>query len=81
MLLQLPDVLKLLAFARLVAALPSRAVEGRWANVSTPIVDLGYAQYQGTYDPDANISYFFGVRYAQAPVGEYHKPYQYDMAT
>ncbi|KAH9924568.1 Alpha/Beta hydrolase protein [Fomitopsis serialis] len=64
------SVLNLLAVAKLVAASPSASLEGRWANVSTPVVDLGYSQYQGTYDPDANISYFFGIRFAQAPTGE-----------
>lgn len=58
-----------LAFTGLTVALPSGSLEARWANVSTAVVDLGYAQYQGTYDPDTNISYFFGVRYAQAPTG------------
>ena len=58
-----------LAFAGLTVARPSGSLEARWANVSTAVVDLGYAQYQGTYDPDTNISYFFGVRYAQAPTG------------
>ena len=36
---------------------------------STPTVDLGYAQYQGTYDASTNISTFLGIRYAQPPVG------------
>lgn len=62
---------RLLAFAQLATALPSIALETRWANESTPVVNLGYAQYQGTYDPDTDISCFFGIRYAQAPTGEY----------
>jgi hypothetical protein len=35
---------------------------------STPIVDLGYAQYQGAVSA-ANISHFLGIRYAAAPLG------------
>ena len=49
-----------LAFAKLIIA----------ANDSAPIVDLGYAQYQGLYNSSANVSYFLGVRYAQAPTGQ-----------
>ncbi|KAJ7051977.1 Alpha/Beta hydrolase protein [Mycena amicta] len=36
---------------------------------SGPIVDLGYAQYQGTVSP-ANFAHFFGIRYAAAPLGD-----------
>lgn len=71
MLALLIGALRLLAFARLATALPSTALKQRWANESTPVVNLGYAQYQGTYDPDTNISYFFGIRYAEAPTGEW----------
>ncbi|KAJ7115720.1 Alpha/Beta hydrolase protein [Mycena epipterygia] len=39
-----------------------------WAQ-SAPIVDLGYAQYQGTVSP-SNISHFLGIRYAAAPLGD-----------
>ncbi|KAJ7738845.1 Alpha/Beta hydrolase protein [Mycena maculata] len=38
------------------------------ARAQSPIVDLGYAQYQGTVSP-ANISHFLGIRYAAAPLG------------
>ncbi|KAJ7920201.1 Alpha/Beta hydrolase protein, partial [Mycena leptocephala] len=34
------------------------------------IIDLGYARYQGTVDPLANITTFLGIRYAAAPTGE-----------
>jgi hypothetical protein len=33
------------------------------------IVDLGYAQYQGTVDTGLNTTNFLGIRYAAAPVG------------
>lgn len=38
------------------------------ARAQSPIVDLGYAQYQGAVSP-ANISHFLGIRYAAAPLG------------
>ncbi|KAF8451115.1 Alpha/Beta hydrolase protein [Boletus edulis BED1] len=34
-----------------------------------PIVDLGYAQYQGVVNTQLNVTNFLGVRYAAAPVG------------
>ncbi|KAJ6524285.1 Alpha/Beta hydrolase protein [Mycena vulgaris] len=36
---------------------------------SAPIIDLGYAQYQGTVSA-TNISHFLGIRYAAAPLGD-----------
>ncbi|KAJ7863934.1 Alpha/Beta hydrolase protein [Mycena olivaceomarginata] len=35
----------------------------------TPIVDLGYAQYQGTVNTSTNLTMFVGIRYAAAPIG------------
>ncbi|KAL0572192.1 hypothetical protein V5O48_009774 [Marasmius crinis-equi] len=37
---------------------------------SNPIVDLGYAQYQGVFDPNLNVTNYRGVRYAAAPTGD-----------
>ncbi|KAJ6615854.1 Alpha/Beta hydrolase protein [Mycena sp. CBHHK59/15] len=37
---------------------------------ATPIVDLGYAKYQGMVDAATNITNFLGIRYAAAPVGD-----------
>ncbi|KAJ6508563.1 Alpha/Beta hydrolase protein [Mycena sanguinolenta] len=34
-----------------------------------PVVDLGYAQYQGVVDTNLNITSFLGIRYASAPTG------------
>ena len=68
----LVELISTLALATLAVARPAGPLKARWANVSTTVVDLGYAQYQGTYDPDTNISYFFGIRYAQAPTGGYY---------
>ncbi|KAJ6477550.1 Alpha/Beta hydrolase protein [Mycena sanguinolenta] len=39
------------------------------ACAQSPIIDLGYAQYQGTVSA-ANISHFLGIRYAAAPLGD-----------
>ncbi|KAL3425572.1 carboxylesterase family protein [Phlyctema vagabunda] len=36
---------------------------------SGPVVDLGYARYQGSYDLASDINTFYGIRYAQAPTG------------
>ncbi|KAK7055877.1 carboxylic ester hydrolase [Favolaschia claudopus] len=36
---------------------------------SAPIVDLGYAQYQGIVST-SNITHFLGIRYAAAPLGD-----------
>ncbi|KAF8124709.1 Alpha/Beta hydrolase protein [Boletus edulis] len=38
-------------------------------NVTTPIVDLGYAKYQGYFDTQTNITSFLSVRYAAPPLG------------
>ncbi|KAJ6508627.1 Alpha/Beta hydrolase protein, partial [Mycena sanguinolenta] len=34
-----------------------------------PVIDLGYAQYQGVVDTNLNITSFLGIRYASAPTG------------
>jgi hypothetical protein len=39
-------------------------------NAPGPIVDLGYATYQGSTDLSTNISTFSGIRYAGPPTGE-----------
>ena len=44
---------------------------GAATNATAPNVDLGYAQYQGYFDTQTNITNFLGVRYAAPPVGEY----------
>ncbi|KAE9408456.1 alpha/beta-hydrolase [Gymnopus androsaceus JB14] len=35
-----------------------------------PIIDLGYAQYQGVYDSVNNITNYLGMRYAAPPIGD-----------
>ncbi|KAH7928320.1 alpha/beta-hydrolase [Leucogyrophana mollusca] len=37
---------------------------------SAPIIDLGYAQYQGAVDPATNITSFLSIRYAAPPTGD-----------
>lgn len=55
-----------LAFSTsLVSAATAAAI-----NVTAPIVDLGYAQYQGYFDAQTNITSFLSVRYAAPPIGE-----------
>jgi len=39
------------------------------ANATAPIVDLGYAQYKGYFDPQTNITHFLSIRYAAPPLG------------
>ncbi|KAG0695323.1 Alpha/Beta hydrolase protein [Suillus ampliporus] len=36
-----------------------------------PIINLGYAQYQGSVDTATNITSFLGIRYAAPPVGDF----------
>jgi len=38
---------------------------------TSPIVNLGYAQYQGAVNTANNISHFLGIRYAAAPLGDF----------
>ncbi|KAF7424779.1 hypothetical protein PC9H_010090 [Pleurotus ostreatus] len=40
------------------------------AQAPAPVVDVGNAQYQGTVNAKNNISTYFGIRYAAAPVGD-----------
>lgn len=38
---------------------------------SAPVVDLGYAQYQGKVDVKTGNTHFFSLRYAAPPTGMY----------
>ncbi|KAJ7625361.1 alpha beta-hydrolase [Mycena polygramma] len=38
-------------------------------SVTAPVVDLGYAQYQGVVDTELNITAFRGIRYGAPPTG------------
>ncbi|KAF9064636.1 Alpha/Beta hydrolase protein [Rhodocollybia butyracea] len=49
-------------------ASPSPLIHSRDNNV--PIIDLGYAKYQGAFDSLNNVTSYLGMRYAAPPVGE-----------
>lgn len=53
-----------LALLSAAVALPATK---RWA---PPVVDLGYASYQGVYNETTNIQSFQGIRYAAPPIGD-----------
>ena len=40
-----------------------------------PIIDLGYAQYQGVYDSVNDVTNYLGVRYAAPPTGQWIQIY------
>ncbi|KAJ3828456.1 Alpha/Beta hydrolase protein [Lentinula raphanica] len=40
------------------------------ANNDTPVIDLGYAKYQGEFDSASNVTNYLGVRYAAPPTGD-----------
>lgn len=46
----------------LVAGLPTS---------SPPVVDLGYAQYQGVFNATTDQTAFLGIRYAAPPIGAF----------
>ncbi|KAL0579413.1 hypothetical protein V5O48_002584 [Marasmius crinis-equi] len=37
---------------------------------AAPVVDLGYAQYQGVFDTNTNVTNYRGIRYAASPAGK-----------
>ncbi|KAK7462813.1 hypothetical protein VKT23_007393 [Stygiomarasmius scandens] len=39
------------------------------AQSSPPVIDLGYASYQGSFDSTNNVTNFLGIRYASPPLG------------
>jgi hypothetical protein len=51
---------------------PLQEYENRhtFRNSVEPVVDLGYAKYQGSTDPSTNISSFLSIRYAAPPIGK-----------
>ena len=40
------------------------------AAVSSPIVDLGYAKYEGVLNSTSGRTQFLGIRYAASPAGK-----------
>ncbi|KAF9064188.1 Alpha/Beta hydrolase protein [Rhodocollybia butyracea] len=50
-------------------ASPSPLIYSRGSN-AVPIIDLGYAKYQGVFDSLNNVTNYLGMRYAAPPTGE-----------
>jgi hypothetical protein len=44
---------------------------GAVESATAPVVDLGYAQYEGVVDTELNITTFRGIRYAAPPTGNH----------
>lgn len=59
----------LLAVSQVLLAL--EVLSSPTATVSASIVNLGYAQYQGSVDTATNTTSFLGIRYAAPPVGAF----------
>ncbi|KAG1750596.1 Alpha/Beta hydrolase protein [Suillus paluster] len=59
----------LLALSQALLAL--EALSSPATTESAPIIDLGYARYQGSVDTATNITSFLGIRYAAPPVGDF----------
>ncbi|KAF5392285.1 hypothetical protein D9757_001481 [Collybiopsis confluens] len=51
-----------------VASAVSAAAHSRGPDA--PIIDLGYAKYQGVFDDVNNLTSYLGVRYAAPPIGD-----------
>jgi carboxylesterase type B len=66
--LKLSTKANLLAVLQVLLALEASSSPA--ATVSAPIVNLGYAQYQGSIDTTTNTTSFLGIRYAAPPVGD-----------
>ncbi|KAL0957839.1 hypothetical protein HGRIS_000024 [Hohenbuehelia grisea] len=52
------------------------ALFASWVRSGPPVVDLGYAKYQGVTNKTSNTTTFLGIRYAASPAGErrWHTP-------
>ncbi|KAG7095881.1 hypothetical protein E1B28_006570 [Marasmius oreades] len=59
---KLLGLLALYGFQPFVAAQP--------VDSAAPVIDLGYAKYQGIFNETTNVTSFLGMRYAAPPVGE-----------
>lgn len=56
------------ALCLVLAAIPA-LVSGQ-NSTNEPIVNLGYGQFRGTVNTTVGVTTYFGLRYAQPPVGE-----------
>ncbi|KAJ3732159.1 Alpha/Beta hydrolase protein [Lentinula guzmanii] len=60
-----------LAFLFLTSAVASLATHSDPRSLNdAPIIDLGYAQYRGVFDPVNNLTNYLGIRYAAPPTGD-----------
>ncbi|KAG1838524.1 Alpha/Beta hydrolase protein [Suillus subalutaceus] len=66
--LKLSTTANLLVVSQVLLVL--EALSAPAATVSAPIVNLGYAQYQGSVDTATNIASFLGIRYTAPPIGD-----------
>ena len=60
----------------LILLLPAVAFGIGFAPVDPPIVDLGYAQYQGVSNSESGNTEFLGIRYAAPPTGKGCRPFR-----
>ncbi|KAH7906561.1 Alpha/Beta hydrolase protein [Hygrophoropsis aurantiaca] len=60
---------KLVVFALALNARNFVDAAATGGSASAPVVDLGYAQYQGALDTTTNITSFLSIRYAAPPLG------------
>ncbi|KAJ6534884.1 Alpha/Beta hydrolase protein [Mycena capillaripes] len=65
------DMVSLDLLSRLCATAATAVLTASFARAQTsPIVNLGYAQYQGAVNIANNITHFLGIRYAAPPLGD-----------
>lgn len=53
---------------------------GRRNTDSNSTIDLGYAVYQGSVNPNSNVQSFKGIRYAAPPLGKSNRNHLYPMS-
>lgn len=58
----------LLCFSKIISATAEPLISG---TPLAPVVDLGFAQYQGFFDATSNTTQFLGLRYADPPTGKF----------
>jgi hypothetical protein len=61
-----------------LVSLLATAVAAVSVAAQAPVIDLGYARYQGAYDPTINVTGYRGIRYAAAPSGKFLGQMIYD---
>ncbi|KAF8824788.1 hypothetical protein HHX47_DHR7000555 [Lentinula edodes] len=59
-----------LLYCTLLAYSSSSSVATQNPRLQGPIVDVTYAQFQGAFDPETNVTNFLGIRYATSPTGD-----------